>query len=418
MPWSMVITLVVLAWVLQTREPQPFAEDERRAIEQEIESLLGVPPVWKELENFQESICRDDFEDQLTRIFTTGEGWREWIQLDDESASIRTSEGEFVLRFARDEPESAVPRSWKRAAELPPAPDERPLQDLHIAIDPGHLGGEWARVEGRWLQFGDGPPVMEGEMTLLVAQLLKPRLEAMGAQVSLVREDAQPATRLRPDDLLEVAASSSPEPLEDLALRRLAERLFYRTAEIRARAVRVNEEIRPDLVLCLHFNADAWGDPTMPELVAASHFHILLNGAYTDDELAADDQRYAMLEKLLTRTHDEEAAVAASVAAVFAEQSGLPPYLYAADAKHVRPVDGNPYLWARNLIANRLYRCPVLFMEPYVMNSQPDLPRMQAGDYEGLRETDGVMRPSIFREYADALAAGLARHYSTHRRSM
>jgi hypothetical protein len=77
----------------------------------------------------------------------------------------------------------------------------------------------------------------------------------------------------------------------------------------------------------------------------------------------------------------------------------------------------NPYLWARNLLANRLYRCPVIFMEPYVMNSTIDYPRIQAGDYDGQREISGKMQPSIFREYADAVATGLANHYRALRRS-
>ena len=36
-------------------------------------------------------------------------------------------------------------------------------------------------------------------MTLHVAKLLKPRLEALGATVSLVRENAEPVTPIRPE---------------------------------------------------------------------------------------------------------------------------------------------------------------------------------------------------------------------------
>ena len=67
----------------------------------------------------------------------------------------------------------------------------------------------------------------------------------------------------------------------------------------------------------------------------------------------------------------------------------------------------------RNLIANRLYDCPVVFMEPYVMNSTLDHARIQAGDYEGLREISGINRPFIFHEYADAILSGLARHHGS-----
>jgi hypothetical protein len=54
-------------------------------------------------------------------------------------------------------------------------------------------------------------------------------------------------------------------------------------------------------------------------------------------------------------------------------------------------------------------------MEPYVMNSTIDHARIQAGDYGGLREISGKLQPSIFHEYADALAEGLARHYRSSR---
>lgn len=144
----------------------------------------------------------------------------------------------------------------------------------------------------------------------------------------------------------------------------------------------------------------------------STHFHILLNGAYTEGEVRLADQRFAMLEKLLQRTHREEAQVAKTIAEIFARRSGLPPYEYSPYGNNYRNIPGSPYLYARNLLANRLYDCPVIFMEPYVMNSIVDYARIQAGDYEGLRPINGTLKPSIFREYAGSLAVGLARHYS------
>ena len=255
-------------------------------------------------------------------------------------------------------------------------------------------------------------------MTLLVANLLKPRLEALGARVSMVRTKAEPITPLRPNDLIDLAEETPDAPDSDDALRRLAERLFYRNAEIRSRAELVNETIQPDLVLCLHFNADPWGDPKKPTLVNLTHFHLLLNGGYTGEELAQADQRYAMLEKLLSRTHEEEALLGTTIADVFVEQTRLLPFVYPLNAPNARSVNDHPYVWARNLLANRIYDCPVIFMEPYVMNSTIDLPRLQVGDYEGEREISGTLQKSIFREYVDALSEGLARHYALRRPSI
>ena len=382
-------------------------------------SVLAEMPDWSSLDAYQNSITRRDFERLLTTVFVTGGAWRNYMEIDESEARIRTGDDPaaeiFRLRFAPDGLAESPPRHWRKTSELPPAPAGKPLDGLRIAIDPGHIGGEWAKVEERWLQVNGGTPICEGDMTLLVARLLRPKLEALGAKVSLVRDSGEPITPLRPESLVTLAKESQGQADSPEALLKFAERLFYRTAEIRARAKRVNETLKPDLVLCLHFNADPWGDPTNPTLVERTHLHLLLNGAYTDEEVSLADQRFALLEKLLSRTHEEEAQVGATVADVFAQASGLPPFLYPPGAANALPVNGHPYLWARNLLANRLYDCPVIFMEPYVMNSTIDHPRLQAGDYEGLREIDGRLLPSIFREYADALTRGLANHYSTHR---
>jgi hypothetical protein len=41
--------------------------------------------------------------------------------------------------------------------------------------------------------------------------------------------------------------------------------------------------------------------------------------------------------------------------------------------------------------------------------------RIQAGDYEGMRNVNGAERKSIFREYADSVTEGLVEYYSKAR---
>ena len=98
------------------------------------------------------------------------------------------------------------------------------------------------------------------------------------------------------------------------------------------------------------------------------------------------------------------------------EITQLPPYLYKPDSSRARNIDNNPYLWARNLLANRLYRCPVIFLEPYVMNSHEVYHRIQEGDYEGTRLIGDKEHPSIFREYAQAITQSLEDYYLNNRR--
>jgi hypothetical protein len=45
------------------------------------------------------------------------------------------------------------------------------------------------------------------------------------------------------------------------------------------------------------------------------------------------------------------------------------------------------------------------------MNSREGFDRIEAGEYDGTRQMNGVERKSIFREYADSVADGLVEYY-------
>jgi len=381
---------------------------------------LAPQPDWSKLEVFQETITRKDFVSLLGKVYAPAGVWKETIAVQDDMAIITTRPDEppFLLRFARSRGTAkSIPRYWRSRAQLPSEEPWKPLAGLRIALDPGHIGGYWAKMEERWFQIGDFSPVTEGDMTLTVAEILAPHLETLGAQVFLTRGKPAPATSLTPGQLESAATASLVEkgvPTDEESLHKESERLFYRVAEIRRRAKLVNETIRPDVVICLHFNAEPWGDAANPQLVDQNHLHFLITGALSGQELAYEDQRYDMLVKLLNRSFLEEIALTNVISRKLAAATGLPPYFYRTGTA-IR-INANPYVWARNLLANRLFACPVIYIEPYVMNSRLVFDRIQAGDYEGLRDFRGAMRKSIYREYADAVADGVVAYYS--RRSL
>ena len=391
---------------------------------------LSPAPDWQRLNRFQETITRALFVDLLDSVYAPNGAGAQWIKVESTRALIQENAwDQFVLRFASStETSKPVPRYWTAAQDLG-SNDKLPLSGLKIALDPGHLGGTWAKMEERRFQIGNSIPVIEGDLTLRVAQILAPRLQDLGAKVTLVRSVPGPVTTVRPEELqIEAEASlrqrgvanilpsySGPDDSnrED-SIAWEAERLFYRVDEIHTRAKIVNEQIKPDLVICLHFNAEPWGTHDHPVLVRVNHLHLLINGAYSSAELGFDDQRFAMLLKLLNRTCSEELACSESVAGAMARVTGLPPYQYSSS--NAKSVGISGYVWARNLLANRLYECPVIYIEPYVMNSQDFFARIQAGEYEGLRNFGGVMRPNIFEEYAQGVVDGLADYFRTTRR--
>ena len=139
-----------------------------------------------------------------------------------------------------------------------------------------------------------------------------------------------------------------------------------------------------------------------------------MNGSYLKDELELDDERFEMIRRLLSRVYDEELPIADAIAGAMGRETQLPAYEYPT-ANTVTKVGSTRYVYARNLLATRLYRCPVVYCEPYVMNSNDAFARIQAGDYEGVRNVNGVERKSIFREYADGVVDGLVEYYSKAR---
>ena len=380
-------------------------------------SPLAPRPDWSRLDACQETITRAEFQSLLDRVYAPGGAWAAVISLTNKEATIRAGTGraEYRLRFAPSAASAhGVPAYWHGRAGQSGEPG-LPLAGLKIAIDPGHLGGSWAKMEERWFQIGKSTPVAEGDMTLRVAKLLVPRLTALGAKVFLTRSKPGPVTSARPGQLRKAAAASLRDKNEAVtpgAVKKESQRLFYRASEIRRRARLVNESIRPDIVLCLHFNAEEWGNERKPRLVNENHMHFLVTGSWSRAELDCEDQRLEMLVKLLNRSFREELPLTTAVAQSMAKATGLPPYTY--HGGKAASVNGNPYIWARNLLANRLFSCPVVYVEPYVMNSRSVFARIQAGDYKGTRNFAGTARQSLYREYADGVAAGLVNYY-THR---
>jgi N-acetylmuramoyl-L-alanine amidase len=396
--------------------------------------VLGSRPKWSVLEKYQETITHDDFVRLLDGVYCTHGRPDRLISVGNDSARIlmrRDPDRYFTLRFAPNEQDTRpVPRLWRRASSLPAAREEAPLSGLKIALDPGHLGGEWAKMEERWFQVGDAKPVTEGDMTLRVSRLVAAHLRKLGARVSFVRNSTEPVTPLRPDDFKELARTilvrngipqpraevlNPDDPEKEQTIKWQSEILFYRYSEIRKRAVLVNTRLHPDLVLCLHFNAEGWGDPKNPTLIDHNHLHLLVNGSYLSQELEFDDERFEMIRRLLSRAVDEELPLADTIAKAMAEETKLPPYQYPTD-NYATHIGTTGYVYARNLLATRLYRCPVVYCEPYVMNSHEVFDRVQAGEYDGTRTFNGVERKNIFREYADSVVDGLAEYYKKARR--
>ena len=388
-----------------------------RSQAEEEKALLFSPvtemPEWRLLESHQETITRAQFEDRWRRIYDPAGVLARYIRLTDEGVELfrdtAKTEALFYLRFAKGGGQE------EKAISILSSVPEKPLLGKVVCLDPGHIGGDWADVEERTFRIGRDRPVVEGELNLKTCRLLAERLQQAGAQVVWTHQGFEPTTQLRPADLYPEAIQYM---LQDIKSRRFpsysanglirwnAELLFYRTAEIQARARKVNEELRPDFTLCLHYNAAPWGRAGRASLASAKRLVLFAHGSYTADELAFDDQKFHLFQKLLENSNPEELGIGAAIGKEFKEKWGFPPE-DCGGAGYAHATGASPYLWYRNLIANRLFHGPVIFVEGPYMNDRTSYSWIQAGEYEGTRLIGGVTRENIFREYADRVADGV-----------
>lgn len=299
---------------------------------------------------------------------------------------------------------------WRSHSEFFPS-GNLPLSGLRVAIDPGHIGGEWAKSEGRLFIAPCGSEITEGDMTLRVAKILSHLLSSAGAKVYLTRSGESPLAGADPSlfrarAILNLKKSS--RPASEIHIQRESKRILLQTAEIEARARIVNERIRPDVAVCLHFNAEPWGSPTSPKLSKNNHFHILIGGHYLASETSDPEQVQNLARRILEGVHLEEVPLAKSIAREIVRTTGLPPFSYGKNSSIASPVEGTPYVWKRNLMATRLFHCPVVFLEPFVMNN---------GDFvEAVKRAKNSWRvarssPDVYEQYAWGVYMGILSHY-------
>ncbi|MFT5836875.1 MAG: N-acetylmuramoyl-L-alanine amidase [Candidatus Azotimanducaceae bacterium] len=302
--------------------------------------------------------------------------------------------------------------------------DDRPLAGLHLALDPGHIGGVWAEWEWRNFRIAeDDFWVREGELVLEVAQHIRAQLTRLGAQVTLLRESHQPINPKTFIDYWPIAAAELQRPSEltlqaqvdhARAVRNRAVQLAVVLDEIAERARVVNQVIQPDALISLHINAARW--PESPEgdtqqLVESDHAHVLIFGCLSQQELAVPLQQAQLAKKLINGSGAIEVELGTKLGQALAEATGQPASDY--EGKNAIRINADvPYLWARNLMLLRLVDCPSVLMEPYIANSESSYVRIQKA-LAARAVHAPLAADDILVEYTEAVVAGILQTYGS-----
>ena len=349
----------------------------------------------------------DDYTQELNQRYAPHADWQDMLEIE--------------------QVEAAASKAWWRSpAAIRSARSglDLPLSGLHLALDPGHIGGMWAAIEGRNFKINAADfAVREGELVLEVARLVRAELIRMGAAVTLLRDGTTPLNPKPLQAYFSTAVERIDPPRElswsawsnySLALRDLMHRLHAISGELLERARIVNEDIQPDALISLHINAAPW--PTDDagnkkfELVESNHTHVLIFGCLSDAELSVPLQRQQLIAKLVNGSGVIERELGEALAISLKQATELPPSNYRG-TNATRLVGGTPYLYARNLLLLRAVECPVVLLEPYIANSRGTYPRLQ----QAIRSRHSGHPPAaddILTEYADAVVRGLLAVYA------
>ena len=297
-------------------------------------------------------------------------------------------------------------------------PSDPPLIGLRLALDPGHIGGMWADWEERSFRIStDDYWIREGELVLEVAQLVRAKLEALGAEVILLRDSNYPLNPVSVADYCILAAEGFVASAIASIYKQNANvayahnrslRTVVVTEELAERARIVNEVIRPDALISLHINATPWPRGEQ-RLVVEDHSHVLIFGCLSATELALPGQRNRLFTKLFNGSGPIEVKLANALGRSIAEATSLPASEYEGE-NAIRINAYVPEVWARNLMLLRLVDCPTVMLEPYIANSRNSYPRLQKALAIRAKSLP-VPKDDILFEYADAVVNGVLRAY-------
>jgi len=395
-----------------------------------------TPADWHALAQFDGTLTKKEFERRLDEIYDPNHGLRPYLRFEGDRVLIFENLAQTVgplitLRFASPRsPQRPRPTSFRSPetfrAQKPTVAAPLPLAGLRIAIEPADIGGRWAQLEDRSVSYAGYGRISEGDLNLIVGRQLKENLRALGADVFLIRDRAEPVLPIPPDQLMSEAEiflqresalrtellknrGSAVPKKADAQLRYAAGLLLTKTLETRARVDLVRKSFVPDLTIVLQHNAT--NDSGEGKIAPQNRNIFFVNGAYLPGELADPQKRLRLLTKLLENTNPIEVTVAHEISKRFQAVTSYPPVLYGNSANTRLLRRDDPYILARNLAFNREHDGPVVVTEPYFMNHPDTLRRLLAGDYVGKKTIAGKARVSIFREYADCVTEGIVKAY-------
>ncbi|MEH0154627.1 N-acetylmuramoyl-L-alanine amidase [Limibacter armeniacum] len=309
----------------------------------------------------------------------------------------------------------------KRNHQLLPTSRNKPLSGIRIAIDPGHIAGDMgmAKAEGRFIEMqhkGEKIQLMEGDLTLSTAYLLRDSLEKQGAEVFISRNGPNHGANglsyqnwKKSKLKLELREKGMNGDQIKHLFSRSPEYKIYRDhflhKDLETRAEKINY-FKPDLTVIIHFNADdknyGWKKPSQRNFGM-----VFVPGSFLKYELRLPRDRFDFVRTLISEQVKESAELSALVMRQFEKQLQVPAVLPSEEPLYlqklaIRLEDG---VYARNLRLCRLINTPICYGEPLLQDNEKELHALKNNDLQ-----NGVISKRIV-DVANSYYKGILQYF-------
>ena len=299
-------------------------------------------------------------------------------------------------------------------------------KNIRIALDPGHIAGdiETAKMEKKWVEMKNPPlQLIEGELTLATANILKKKLEKEGATVMLTRDNPNQSSfgiefKIWKDSLfiksLDSAFSRGDVSFEENNFLRTkandAEifRRFFLTEDLRERARKINA-FNPDLTLIIHYNVDEtnknWNKPTKRNFNM-----VFVGGSFIQDELDKPEARIDFLRQLLTDDIEQSIDFSKHIIESLVLKTGVPAALD-SNAVYLKSnciSTDAPGVFCRNLALTRMVKGTLCYGESLYQDNINECKALSKKDASTpLSLTNGIKTSKRVEEVAEGYFQGI-----------
>lgn len=298
-----------------------------------------------------------------------------------------------------------------------PNNNSKGLKGKRIFIDPGHMSNniEDAKIEGKCLSFkadssiglNEDIEIIEGNLTLATALLLKEKLVLEGAEVELTRNTSGFSSFNQ--SFKQWLQSDSSGYWGKTLTEAEKKKIFtnYNNRDLVNRCKIINE-YNPDVTIIIHFNVNEknlkWIKPSNKNFNM-----IFIGGGLNGGDLNIRKNRIEFLRMLITDDIEKSLIIAEYTIKEFEKKLNVPTATpndadYLIDKSITTPVKG---VYARNLALTRIIHSPLIYGETLYQDDLNECKRLNKKDIN----VGGVMVPSRLEDVANAYFEGIKKYF-------